>query len=240
MVMGRARLRASRIAWRISQFCILHSAFSILHFSLRIRHGLVLKSRPRSKISNLHSPTFMTREIYFSVDVETSGPIPGEYSLLSIGACVVGDTAQHFYVELAPLNENYMEDALRTSGFSLAELKQHGTAPRAAMAQFAQWVRECAQGAYAVFVGFNAPFDWSFVNYYFVKFGERGKNPFGHSALDIKSYYMGAYGTTFGETGMKRLPNDIHPPHTPLSHNALEDAIQQAEIFQRMLERRRE
>ncbi|MFL1482375.1 3'-5' exonuclease, partial [Pseudomonas grimontii] len=25
-------------------------------------------------------------ELYVSVDVETSGPIPGEYSLLSIGA----------------------------------------------------------------------------------------------------------------------------------------------------------
>jgi ribonuclease T len=182
----------------------------------------------------------MTREIYFSVDVETSGPIPGEYSLLSIGACVVGDTTRHFYVELQPLNDNYTQEALWTSGFSLAELKQRGTEPRAAMAQFAQWVQECAEGAYAVFVGFNAPFDWSFVNYYFVKFGEHGKNPFGHAALDIKSYYMGAYRTTFGETAMRRLPSDIHPPDTPLSHNALADAIQQAEIFQRLLERGRE
>ncbi|WP_268747167.1 hypothetical protein [Sphingobium sp. Ant17] len=29
------------------------------------------------------------REIFVSVDVETAGPIPGEYSLLSIGACSV-------------------------------------------------------------------------------------------------------------------------------------------------------
>ena len=31
------------------------------------------------------------REIFVSVDVETAGPIPGEYSLLSIGACPVFD-----------------------------------------------------------------------------------------------------------------------------------------------------
>lgn len=30
-------------------------------------------------------------ECFISVDVETSGPIPGEFSLLSIGACVVPD-----------------------------------------------------------------------------------------------------------------------------------------------------
>jgi ribonuclease T len=30
------------------------------------------------------------REIYFSVDIEASGPIPGEYSMLSLGACLVG------------------------------------------------------------------------------------------------------------------------------------------------------
>ena len=28
-------------------------------------------------------------EIFVSVDVETAGPIPGEYSLLAIGACAV-------------------------------------------------------------------------------------------------------------------------------------------------------
>lgn len=29
------------------------------------------------------------REVFVSVDIETAGPIPGEYSLLSIGACDV-------------------------------------------------------------------------------------------------------------------------------------------------------
>ena len=40
-----------------------------------------------------------------------------------------------------------------------------------------------------MFVGFNASFDWSFVNWYFHKFV--GTNPFGVAALDIKAYYMG-------------------------------------------------
>ena len=175
-------------------------------------------------------------EIYFSIDVETAGPIPPDYSMLSIGACVVGNPRAQFYIELQPLNDNYTEAARKTGGFDLAELRARGTEPRAAMQQFADWVNENAREARAVFVGFNAPFDWSFVNYYFVKFLGAHKNPFGHSALDIKSYFMGAYGTTFAETSMRCMPPEIHPPNTPLSHNALEDAVQQAKIFVRLLE----
>lgn len=192
-----------------------------------------MESRPRQ--NTLQSPISMRNEIYFSVDVETSGPIPGEYSLLSIGACVVGDTARRFYIELQPVNDNYAAAALVIANLALADLRARGVAPQAAMAQFAAWVRENADGARAVFVGFNAAFDWSFVNYYFVKFLGIQDNPFGHSALDIKSYYMGAFGTTFAETSMIQLPTEIHPPDNQLTHNALEDAIQQAEIFERIL-----
>lgn len=178
----------------------------------------------------------MPRELFISVDVETSGPIPGDYSLLSIGACVVGNTAQNFYVELVPLNDNYTAEAESTSNLSLPELRAHGVEPRAAMEQFGQWVNGIADGARVIFTGFNASFDWSFVNYYFIKFCGLDENPFGHSALDIKSYYMGAYKTSWNATSMKRLPPDIHAPDKPLAHNALADAIQQAEIFEKLLE----
>ena len=48
----------------------------------------------------------MSEEIYISVDVETAGPIPGEYSMLSIGACVADNSDYSFYVELKPINDN--------------------------------------------------------------------------------------------------------------------------------------
>jgi hypothetical protein len=44
------------------------------------------------------------REVFISVDVETAGPIPGDYSLLSIGACVVDEPSQTFSCELQPIN----------------------------------------------------------------------------------------------------------------------------------------
>jgi DNA polymerase III epsilon subunit-like protein len=177
-------------------------------------------------------------ELYISVDVETSGPIPEEYSMLALGACVVGDTARNFYVEFVPLNDNYTEQAMQTCDLSLSELRARGTEPRAAMEQFTAWLKSVADGKYPVFVGFNAPFDWSFVNYYFIKYGGVDANPFGHTAADIKAYYMGAFGTTWFDTGMRRLPPEIHPPDRPLAHNALDDAIQQADIFEKLLKSR--
>jgi DNA polymerase III epsilon subunit-like protein len=166
-----------------------------------------------------------------SVDVEASGPIPGEYSLLSLGACVVGDTKRNFYCEFVPLNENFLPEAMATCDLSLAELRWRGTPPAEAMEQFAQWIKQTANGAWPVFVGFNAPFDWSFVNYYFIKFRGPGGNPFGHTALDIKSYYMGATGGSWKDTAMRNIT-----PDQPLAHNALQDAIQQAEIMERLLQ----
>ena len=54
-----------------------------------------------------------------------------------------------------------------------------------------------------MFVALNAPFDWMFINDYFHRY--LGANPFGHSALDIKAYYMGLSGVTWSETSMKHI-----------------------------------
>lgn len=133
------------------------------------------------------------------LDVETSGPIPGEYSMLSIGACLVNAPETSFECTLKPLNRNADPEALAMTGFSLDELEQNGTEPRQAMIEFDAWVKAaCKEGDVPVLVGLNAPFDWSFVNYYFHRF--HGENPFGFTALDIKAYYMGVMGCAWGDT----------------------------------------
>lgn len=173
-------------------------------------------------------PTLM-REYYISVDIETSGPIPGEYSMLSLGACAVESEDKTFYAELKPINENMMPDALKVTGFSMDALTRDGVEPDATMANFAAWLdRTVPSGAKPVFVSQNAPFDWSFVNYYFVRFG--GINPFGHSALDIKALYMGATGCTWTQTTSSQMAKRLHPKKKS-THNALDDALYQAELF---------
>ena len=168
-------------------------------------------------------------EKYISVDIEASGPIPGEFSLLTIGACLVDDDDTTFGVALKPLNRNADPEALRVTGLSLDELDRTGLAPRDAMTAFRDWIAQVTQdGTKAVFVGLNAPFDWSFVNYYFHRF--LGENPFGFAALDLKALYMGATGCTWGQTGSSQMAKRLHPRRAD-THDALEDALYQAELF---------
>lgn len=175
----------------------------------------------------------MNDELYVSVDVETSGPVPGIYSLLSIGACLVSEPAQSIYLELKPDGLKYDPEALAVTGFDLAKLESEGLPPQVAMLKLEQWLTQnCSAGQKIVFVGLNAPFDWSFVNYYFHKYS--GVNPFGFTAIDMKAYYMGATGCRWKETKSSQMTARLNPQSAP-SHNALDDARFQAELFALML-----
>jgi ribonuclease T len=169
------------------------------------------------------------KEVFISVDVETSGPIPGEYSLLTIGAVNVDDLSQTFECALKPVSRNADPKAMEVIGLSLDELDRTGLAPQEAMSLFGQWLVEVVDvNESAVFVGFNAPFDWSFINYYFHRF--TGGNPFGFSALDIKAYYMGRTGCSWSDTRSSKIAAALHPA-TRGTHVALDDACYQAELF---------
>lgn len=168
-------------------------------------------------------------EVFVSIDVETSGPIPGEFSLLSIGACLVHAPHTTFACELKPINDNADPKALEVSGLSMEELERSGLEPVEAMKRLKIWLdAEVGPDATVVFVGFNAPFDWSFVNYYFHRFASG--NPFGFTALDIKALYMGATGCSWTDTRSSKIAERLNP-RLRGDHDALHDALYQAEIF---------
>jgi ribonuclease T len=169
------------------------------------------------------------KEVYISVDVETAGPYPRKYALLSIGACVVDHPEQTFYIELKPTSMDFTREAMDIHGLELEQLAVSGTSPDSAMHSFAEWVQaQVPEGVKPVFVAFNAPFDWMFVNDYFLRY--LGSNPFGYSALDIKAYYMGMVACGWKQTSMTVVAAR-YLDQKKLTHNALEDALDQAKIF---------
>jgi DNA polymerase III epsilon subunit-like protein len=175
----------------------------------------------------------MKRELYISVDVETSGPIPGRYSLLSVGACVVGAADKAFYEELKPISADFVPEAMKVSGFDLNQLAVTGRSPAEAMQAFDKWIEKVANGDHPVFVGFNGAFDWQFVNWYFMTYC--GENPFGFGGVDIKSYYMGLEGKRWAQSSSSQLI-EAYKADSPQTHNALDDARAQASMFQKMIQ----
>ena len=154
------------------------------------------------------------KEVFISVDIEASGPIPGDYDLLSIGMCLVDQPDIQFYCELKPVSYKADPKALAVTGFHLEDLAKNGIDPATAMQNCAAWIEQhLSTSETAIFVGFNAGFDWSFMNYYFHKF--IGHNPFGGR---------------WSETRAKHII-DVLQPKSRGNHHSLQDAIFQAELF---------
>ncbi|MEU6144104.1 exonuclease [Streptomyces sp. NPDC047081] len=132
---------------------------------------------------------------YISVDIEADGPIPGPYSMISLGAAVAGThtadgfTAadpqeRTFYRELRPISEEFVPEALAVSGLDRERLKREGAEPAAALGEFAAWVREVSAEAQPVMCGYPASYDWTFLYWYLIRF--TGESPFGHSGCPDK------------------------------------------------------
>src|SRR5882724_5122881 len=173
----------------------------------------------------------MTKEVFISVDIEADGAIPGDYSMLSIGACVVDNPTAFptFYRELKPLSKNFDPEAVQVTGDLRFKCLETGVDAYDAMRDFDSWVQAMRQGQKAVFVGFNATFDWMFIHWYFVHY--LGRSPFGIAGLDIKAFYMGRFGTEWRDAckrPIKKHLNSLGFQPSKHTHNALDDALEQA------------
>lgn len=187
-----------------------------------------------------------TTDVYFSADVETDGPIPGPYSMLSFGLVVAGRfdgrrferparLDETFQAELRPISSEYEPEALRVNGLDRDRLLREGSDPAVVMTQAAAWVRERAGQGTPVLVAYPLSFDWTWLYWYFVRFAN-GDSPFKHSrCFDLKTAFAVKSGRPLSASGRESLPQELRSdrPHT---HRAIDDAIEQAEIFANVFE----
>ncbi len=159
----------------------------------------------------------------FMIDIESDGPIPGDYSMISFGAVLVNERLDTtFYGKLKPISKNWIPDALAVSGFSRDECMGFAE-PKSEMVRFANWLSETSNGK-PIFYSDNNGFDWQFTNWYFHHF--TGGNPFGHSSTCIGSLYKGMVGDMF--MNFKHLRKTTH------THNPVDDAMGNAEALLHM------
>jgi hypothetical protein len=185
-------------------------------------------------------------DAYFSADVETDGPIPGPFSMLSFAIVYAGsfdgkefkrpkEYRHVFYRELQPISEKFQEEALRINGLDRTRLCSEGALPQNAMTEAGRWVNEVAGSAKPVLVAYPLSFDWTWLYWYFVQFSLQG-SPFDYSrCFDIKTALAVKAAIPISAAGRSRLavPLRSQRAHT---HHAVDDAIEQAEIFANIFE----
>ncbi len=186
----------------------------------------------------------MARATWFCIDIECSGPVPGLYDMISLGAVVVtpgeggltiGET---FYVEIKPTAPRVDEGAMAVNGLDYERLKREGTDLADALQALSDWTAaRVVSGSEPVFVGHNAPFDWSFVSWAYHATGL--PNPFGYKALDTKALSMGVLGLHWFDSNKERLDEALELPVVERDkvHRADYDAWYQAHILVQLLER---
>lgn len=185
-------------------------------------------------------------DIYFSADVETDGPIPGPYSILSFAIVYAGSFdgisfkrpesyERVFYRELKPISNAFQKEALDVNGLDRDRLCVEGMDPQQAMTEAFHWINSNANGAKPVLVAYPLSFDWTWLYWYFIQFCKAG-SPFDYSrCFDIKTAVAVKAGIPISEAGRSRLDSSLssHREHT---HHAVDDAIEQAEIFANIFE----
>ncbi|MBN2484215.1 MAG: 3'-5' exoribonuclease [Candidatus Omnitrophica bacterium] len=177
------------------------------------------------------------KEVYVSTDIETDGPIPGEFSMLSFGSAAF--TAQKekiatFTVNLQPLPGARQDPETmkwwETQKTAWEESRRDPETPQDAMKKYLRWLKDLP--AKPVFVGYPASFDFMFINWYLIKF--TGENPFSFVALDIKTYAMAILKKPFLSITKSSMPKHWFD-ESAKSHIALNDAIEQGWLFCNML-----
>ena len=179
-------------------------------------------------------------DVYFSADVETDGPIPGPFSMLSFALVSAGRFEEgrfippsrydSFTCELRPIATDYEAEAMAVNGLDRDRLLREGRDPAEAMTAAAEWIARQSAGATPVLVAYPVSFDWSWLYWYFTRFA-RGGSPFNHSRyFDIKTAYAVKARRPIGGSGRDQLPPALRGEQTH-THQALDDAIEQAQVF---------
>ena len=171
---------------------------------------------------------------YFSVDEEFSGLNHLKNDLLSIGMVEIVhsglfkiDYTRKFYIELKPVHEEYNKDSMNINGLDLNKLKKYGVSYENAVREIKKYM-DLQEDDTAVFVGYCTTLDKIYFDQLFLETNQ--ENPFNYEVIDISSLGIGKLGLSWGYSE-KELLSKLHIKDTEDKHNALADAILQAQEF---------
>jgi DNA polymerase III alpha subunit (gram-positive type) len=183
-------------------------------------------------------------DVYVSLDIETTGPCPGLYSMISLGAAAftkygheLGAWGQNLAELPAPASRHPdTMSSWETQPEAWARATEHPQRPGDAMASFVAWVERL--NGKPIAAAWPAAFDFAFVNWYCHRF--TGGNPLGFACLDIRSL---AQGLTYSrgyydlrENQIKELQGQVDREGLT-EHVAVDDAVEQGRLLCALLAR---
>jgi hypothetical protein len=156
---------------------------------------------------------------YFSVDVESDGPMQHINSMVCFGAVLIEPSlSKTFYGKTRPISTTYNAESLSISGFSRQEHESFDD-PKEVMIKFEEWILANSKGR-PILITDNPGYDFAWINFYFHYF--LGRNPFGYSARRIGDLYCGMKMDAFSKW-KEILRKTSH------THNPIDDCLGNAE-----------
>lgn len=182
------------------------------------------------------------KEMYFSVDVETDGPIPGPNSMLSFGCVALlpdgteaGDFSANLRTLLGAEPDPETMKWWETQPDAWAAHRKDLQPVTRAMNAFVGWVERFQDKGYMpVMVCMPSGFDFLFMYWYMVNFSNG--SPFSFSCIDMRTYVMALRKVGYKKTSKRYWPKRWFPEGLPHTHVALDDAREQGLTFISMLQ----
>lgn len=174
---------------------------------------------------------------YFSVDCEFSGLNHTKYDLISIGIVeiikqndkFIIDKNKMLYLELKPLHREFDSNSMKINGLDFNKLYRFGLEPKNACTKINDFLSLNEEDT-AIFIGYCGVLDKIYVDQLYL--AANIECPFNYEIIEISSLAIGKLGFDFGftENDLENKLN-IEKMSEDKKHNALQDAIHQAEEF---------
>lgn len=179
---------------------------------------------------------------YLSIDGETDGPVPGLFSLRSVGMALFstsGNVLWQFESNMKPLTEASVDKKTwdwwnePEQKLAFEHMLNDPRDPEEVFIELAQTIVKLKQ-SYKIFViCWPACFDWAFIQYYMYKFV--GDNPLGRAAKCATSYAWAMAKTNNPNVSIHNLLDAWDDKRFQHTHKALDDALEQGARFINML-----
>lgn len=154
-------------------------------------------------------------------DVESDGPAPGIYSMISLGAVVVeSGFKKTFTAKYAPISNNYNPYILQKI-IKITREEQLAYPNHKTFIEFVEWCNQVSGGGRIQAWSDNPAYDFMWIAYYSALLGV--ENPIGHSARRIGDLNAGVNLDVGDTSSWKKYRKTKH------THDPLDDAKGNAE-----------